>query len=193
MPFQKEPRSEMNAEDKRKLNEIVLETAYQIAYDLTILLGLTEKVGETLYTVVKTRSDRNIRYAFRLGEESAAKPVMEIHNELDRSTGIDDANSVIPFGKYRGRTIAYVLGTNPGWLLWANETVLWFKLSDRLKAVVIDAKRAQQMPRHRNKIHYEMFDEDRYCDDPPDDDPDAWDEDFHRWGGLTDDDMRNDP
>ena len=39
-------------------------------------------------------------------------------------------NDILTFGKYKGETIAKVVGTNPKYLIWARNTIDWFELSE---------------------------------------------------------------
>lgn len=42
---------------------------------------------------------------------------------------------VLPFGKYKGHTVGDVLTINPDWLLWAEENVSWFRLTDKVRNI----------------------------------------------------------
>lgn len=42
------------------------------------------------------------------------------------------------FGKYKGMTVAEVIAENPQYLLWAHDTIEWFKLEESLHEDLVD-------------------------------------------------------
>lgn len=42
------------------------------------------------------------------------------------------------FGKYKGMTVAEVIAENPQYLLWAHDTIEWFKLEESLHDDLVD-------------------------------------------------------
>lgn len=47
-------------------------------------------------------------------------------------------NSTITFGKYKGKTVSEVGKLDPKYLLWADKTLKFFKLTDEYKKFLID-------------------------------------------------------
>jgi hypothetical protein len=64
----------------------------------------------------------------------------------EKELGLDD---VISFGKYKGKSIHQILNLDSSYLVWANNTIDWFKLKEGVLAEAID--RAFQ-----EKIQYQL-------------------------------------
>jgi hypothetical protein len=56
------------------------------------------------------------------------------------------------FGKYKGTTIADVLNIQPGYIVWAHNTIPWFKVEKNIfdKAVDLDVEEKFQRAVRRN-------------------------------------------
>ena len=51
----------------------------------------------------------------------------------------------IHFGKYRGKSIGFILNKDPQYILWANKVVSFFNINRKIKIVT------------KNKIRYKKF------------------------------------
>jgi uncharacterized protein (DUF3820 family) len=85
---------------------------------------------------------------------------------------INDLKYVMPFGKYKGKTISFVLRENASYLLWAHENVTSFKLSVRLRSLA-QKKKDQQDIEYEAEMAYGYGEDDHWEDAfsfSPDDD-----------------------
>lgn len=57
-------------------------------------------------------------------------------------------NRVFTFGKYRGHTVQSVVYADPGYALWAHNTVSWFRL-DAIELIMAADNNASRPPRRR--------------------------------------------
>lgn len=56
--------------------------------------------------------------------------------------------SVLDFGRYKGKTVEYVVGFDPDYLVWAAETIEWFDLDeDVLVAAEWDSRMEEELYR----------------------------------------------
>lgn len=67
---------------------------------------------------------------------------------LANEHGIDD---LISFGKYINKTVRQVCVLNPGYLLWAHNTIHWFKL-DKDSLRIAKAKDEQRSHERRSTV-----------------------------------------
>lgn len=56
-----------------------------------------------------------------------------------------ELESILTFGKYKGKTIQDVLSTNPSYLIWAHDTISWFKLKEEIYDEAVDASYKEKM------------------------------------------------
>lgn len=67
---------------------------------------------------------------------------------------IDDSNTVMSFGKYKGKAIFELLAEDPEYLEWAHENTERFKLSPRLMAEVRRKISDGIAPEHEDREDY---------------------------------------
>ena len=58
-----------------------------------------------------------------------------------------DEDTILTFGKYRGRTVADIIEEDPAYLVWAHENVYWWHLEDTLYDTLKEADKQA----HRNR------------------------------------------
>lgn len=70
--------------------------------------------------------------------------------------------TILNFGKYKGKTIEYVLKWNPEYLVWAHTTIKWFKLEDNLykKAIMRANEELGRKIRQNHSQYYNRWDND---------------------------------
>ncbi len=52
---------------------------------------------------------------------------------------ITDRDFLISWGKYKGKSIDFVLEAEPSWLVWCQNNIEWFQLSDELSYAIMKA------------------------------------------------------
>lgn len=56
-----------------------------------------------------------------------------------------DLDTILDFGKHRGKTVEDVLADDPGWLLWALENAERFEVDVLVHDTIVMASRARRM------------------------------------------------
>lgn len=77
---------------------------------------------------------------------------------------------IIPFGKFKGKTVEEACKIRGSWLLWADEEIEWFSASDEAKDYAAKCDEAQKIEQQYIRSFGRFGDE-------------------NDWGGLTDADF----
>lgn len=70
----------------------------------------------------------------------------------EQSNKPKDLKYIFTFGKHQGETLESVLDTDPSYIVWANDTIKWFKVTKK-----IYDKAKEESTRH---AYYYYYDED---------------------------------
>ena len=60
----------------------------------------------------------------------------------------------ITFGKYKGKTIIYVMDIDPSYLVWASDTIPWFVLKKGILDESINRAFAERMRCYIDREHW---------------------------------------
>lgn len=52
--------------------------------------------------------------------------------------------SILNFGKYKGKSVHYILHNDPSYLVWANDNIEWFKVSEGIYDEACSGAREQR-------------------------------------------------
>jgi uncharacterized protein (DUF3820 family) len=74
-------------------------------------------------------------------------------NELLKIQGINDE---FQFGKYKGKTLFYVLDTNPQYIIWCINNIKEFKIDNRLKNDLLTHYNNWKVQRERKHMYNQM-------------------------------------
>jgi hypothetical protein len=77
-------------------------------------------------------------------------------------TRVYNLDDKITFGKYKGKSIHSVLHTDPSYLVWANDNIEWFKLTEGIYDEALSGQAEQKRQYYIDNLDY--IDHYDYCD-----------------------------
>lgn len=77
---------------------------------------------------------------------------MSLSNQINTESPktITDRNAVLTFGKFKGKSIAFVLEFEPTWLVWCQNNIDWFDLDHK---ILEEAEQGTVVPDMWDRVH----------------------------------------
>lgn len=82
------------------------------------------------------------------------------------AVAVKDLDYVLEFGKYGGKTVKWVLENNPSYLVWAHDTISWFKVKKEIYEEAVNALFDEEM-RKFTRTTFVGHNYSSYYDDDP--------------------------